>query len=104
MSFEAIASIAEAEARAKQTAADAEARAKQMIADAETAGKAAVEAACEKADSEVAELRRQADEKAIREANARSSENENLKAALRAKAETKLNKAAKLVVERIVNS
>jgi len=104
MSFEAITSIAEAEQKAKQTVAEAEAKAKQMIVDAENAGKAAVEAAVVKADSEVAELRRQADEKAVADAEKLSSDNENKKAALRAKAETKLEKAANLVVERIVNS
>ncbi len=104
MSFEAITSIAQAEAEAKATVAAAEARAKQLLAEAETAGKAAVEAAGAKADSELAELRRQADEKAMTEAGGLSKETENKKAALRAKAEARLEKAAALVVERIVNS
>ena len=53
---------------------------------------------------ELAELRRQADEKAMTEAEGLSKETENKKAALRAKAEARLEKAAALVVERIVNS
>ena len=72
--------------------------------DAESAGKAAVEAAAAKAESELVELRRQSDEKAVKAANELSQELENKKAALRAKAEAKLDQAAKLVVERIVNS
>ena len=104
MSFEAITSIAQAEAEAKATVAAAEAKAKQLLAEAETAGKAAVEAANAKADSELAELRRQADEKAMTEAEGLSKETENKKAALRVKTEARLENAAALVVERIVNS
>ena len=104
MSFEAITSITEAEALAKTAVVQAEAKARQMLADAEAAGKAAVEAAAAKAESELVELRRQSDEKAVKAANELSHELENKKAALRAKAETKLDQAAKLVVERIVNS
>ena len=104
MSFEAITSITEAEALAKTAVVQAEAKARQMIADAEAAGKAAVEAAAAKAESELVELRRQSDEKAVKAANELSHELENKKAALRAKAEAKLDQAAKLVVERIVNS
>ena len=56
------------------------------------------------ADSELAELRKQADAKAMTEAGELSTETENRKAALRARAEARLEKAAALVVERIVNS
>lgn len=104
MSFEAITSIAQAENEAKAIIAGAEAKAKQMVADAESAGKAAVEAAYAKAESELKELRRQADEQAMSEAGELSGDMENRKAVLRAKAEAKLEKAAALVVERIVNS
>ena len=104
MSFEAITSITEAEAQAKAAVVQAEAKARQMLSDAETAGKTAVEAAASKAKSELVELRRQSDERAVQAANGLSVELENKKAALRAKAEAKLDQAAKLVVERIVNS
>lgn len=104
MSFEAITSITQAENEAKAIIAGAEAKAKQMAADAESAGKAAVEAACAKAESELKELRRQADEQAMSEAGGLSGDMENKKAVLRAKAEARLEKAAALVVERIVNS
>ena len=60
MSFEAITSIAGAEADAKAAAAAAELKSKQMLSDAEAAGKASVEAAAAKADEELIELRRKA--------------------------------------------
>ena len=102
VSFEAIASITQAEADAKASVAQADAKARQMRIDAENAGKAAIDAAA--ADNELAELRRQADEKAMDAAGGLSKELESTKAELRAKAETKLAQAATLVVERIVNS
>ena len=103
MSFEAIASITKAEADAKAAVAQADVKARQMRADAENAGRAAIEAAGEKAGHEIAELRRQADEKAMDAASGLSRELEATKAALRTKAEAKLQQAATLVVERIVN-
>ena len=104
MSFEAITEITRAETDAKAAVASAEAKARQMLADAENAGKASMEAARAKAEGELAELRRLADEKALTEAGSLSNSMENKKAALRVKAEAKLEKAAALVVERIVNS
>ena len=94
MSFEAITSITGAEAAAKATIAGAELKAKQMLADA--AGK--------KAEGELQELNRQAADKARADAETVSGELENRKAALRARAEARLEEAATLVVERIVNS
>ena len=62
------------------------------IAQAEAEGKAAVTAAEQKAKGLIAEADRLADELAVK------------KAVLLAKAEAKLDKAASLVVERIVNN
>ena len=104
MSFEAITSIAQAETDAKAAVAAAEAKAKQMLADAQAAGKAAVDAACSKAEEELVELGRQAKEKAKGDAQALAGELENQKAVLRTRAEARLDQAASLVVERIVNS
>ena len=104
MSFEAIASIAQAEAEAKATVAGAQARARQLVDEAEAAGKAAIEAAEAKAESELGELRRQSDEKARADARGLSGELETTRAVLRAKAEARLDEAASLVVERIVKS
>lgn len=104
MSYEAITSVTQAENAAKSAVAAAEAKAKQMLADAENAGKAAIEAACIKAESELQELRTKAGDKAVNEAGDLSKDLENRKAVLRAKAEARLEQAATLVVERIVNS
>ena len=50
------------------------------------------------------ELRQKADEKAKAEAAELSATTENKRASLRARAEERIDKAAQLVVERIVNS
>lgn len=104
MSTEAISDVTRAEAAAKATVAAAEAKAKQMLADAENAGKAAVDAARSKAESELAQLRTRAGEKAVQDAGGLSKELEAKKDQLRAKAQARLDDAATLVVERIVNS
>ena len=104
MSFEAINSVVQAENEAKAAVAAAEAKARQMVADAQAAGKAAVEAAGDKADSALGELRRKADEDAMKRASKLSREVEIKKAALRARAEARLDRAASLVVERIVKN
>lgn len=103
MSFEAITSITEAEAEARYTVSSAQTRAKQMLEDAQSAGELAVEAACAKAENELAELNRQAGEKAKTGAAGLAGELETKKAAMRARAERNMDKAAGLVVERIVN-
>ena len=55
-------------------------------------------------DAELGELSRQVNEKATGQAGELAKKLENQKAALRAKAEGKLDAAAAIVVERIVNS
>ena len=104
MSFEAISKITRAEAEAKALVSNAEIRARQLAADAESAGKLAVEAAVQKADAELAELSRQVNDKAKGQAGDLAKKLDRQKAALRAKAEGKLDAAAAIVVERIVNS
>lgn len=104
MSFEAIELITAAESEARAMVAAAEQKAKEMITDAENEGRAAVEAAKAKAAGELAELKKRSDEKAMSEAGVLSRETENKRENLRAMAEARLEKAAKLVVERIVNS
>ena len=103
MSFEAVSLITEAEAGAKALVAEAEARAKQMLSDAENDGRAAITAAGEKAGRELAQLKKQVGSKAVEEAGILSENTENSKAELRARAEKQIEKAADLVVERIVN-
>ena len=62
------------------------------------------EAAGDKADSTLAELRRKADEDAMGKAAILSKQTEIKKTALRARAEARLDRAASLVVERIVKN
>ena len=104
MSFEAIQSIAQAEDAAKTAVQYAKAQAKQMIADAETVGRAGIDAATTEADKILAELRQKSDAKSIEDATKLLSQLEADKSALKAQAEAKLDAAAALVVERIVNS
>ena len=66
--------------------------------------RAAVEAAAAKADAELRELKRKAEEKYQSEAGEQAEVLEGRKAALRAQAEEKLAGAAALIVERIVNN
>ena len=103
MSFEAITSVTRAEAEAKAAVAAAEAQAKQLLSDAEAAGKAAVEAASAKAESELKELRRRTEEKSALESRELAETLQGRQAQLRAQAEPKLEEAAALIVERIVN-
>ena len=65
---------------------------------------AAQPAPASKAEEELAELNRQAKEKAKGSAKTLAGELENQKAVLRSRAQGRLEKAASLVVERIVNS
>ena len=93
MAFEAITAVQEAEQRAKE-----------LKLQAERDGKAAVEAALEKAESELKTLRAQTDEKARGDAQDLASTTKNREAALKNRARTRLDHAASLIVERIVNS
>lgn len=104
MSLEAIASVTAAENEAKAALQAAEVKARQRLADTEATGRAAMEAAAAKADSELRELRRKAEERYQNEAGEQAKTLEGRKAALRAQAEGKLDQAVTLIVERIVNN
>jgi len=103
MSFDAITSIAQAEDAAKVAVQYARAQAKQMLADADAAGKASVAAAVDRAEKELVALGQKADEKSVADAKQVRAELDKKKAALRAEAGAKLEAAATLVAERIVN-
>lgn len=103
MSIEAITMIREAEEAAVKSRAQAMADAKTAEADAVTAGKASVEAAAKKARQEVEEKLLEFEAAANGAAEALTAETENVKAALKSKAEGKLDAAAALIVERIVS-
>ena len=104
MSFEAIYNISQAETEGKAAVAAAEQKARALIAEAEAEGKAAVEAAIAKAEDELKELRVKAGEKGNAEAEKLVNDLDTKKAVLLAKSEAKLDRAASLVVERIVNN
>lgn len=103
MSFEAITTIRDAENRAKQIQADAQAAAAAGVEAAQAEGKAAIEAAVGKAQRELQTLRAKSDEKAKADAEKLAAETKNKEAAMRIKAKTNLDRAASLIVERIVN-
>ena len=104
MSFEAITTVREAEARAKQIKTEAAQSAAEAIEAAELDGKAAVDAALAKAREELRTLRSKSDEKATQDAEALAATTKDREAVMRSRAEAKLDQAASLIVERIVNS
>ena len=103
MSFEAMETLAAAEENVRKMLADAAAASKQSIADARSEGERILADALKRADSELAELGRQADAKAKEDVLELAGNNENRKAALRARAEARADKAAAFIVERIVS-
>ena len=103
MSFEAITTISEAEESAKRMKAEALSAAKAAQAAAQAEGRTALAEAEKKAAAELAELRSKSDEKAKEDARQLASDTENRKAAMRARADARLEKAAALIVERVVN-
>lgn len=104
MSHEAIAAITGTEEKVRQMKSDALAEAKRSAAQAQALGEEAIASAIKKADAEIAELMKKAEEKATADASELAQSNENRKAAMRARADVRLDKAAELIVERIVNS
>ena len=93
MSFEAITTISDAENRARQIKADAQAAAAAAVEAAQAEGKAAIDAAVGKAQQELQTA----------DAETLAAETKNKEAAMRIKAKTNLDRAASLIVERIVN-
>ena len=104
MSLEAMETLAASEEMVRRMRADAAAAAKQSIADARESGERLVAEAIRRSAEEIGELARQSDEKAKAEAKELAGSNENRKAVMRAKAESRAQEAVDLIVERIVNS
>lgn len=104
MAFDVITGIAQAEDAAKTAVQYAQAQANKMIAEARAEEKTVQEAALAKAESELSVLKKKSDEKSIEDAKKLCKSLETKKAVLRRGAEARLDAAAKLVVERIVNS
>lgn len=103
MSLEALDTIALAEEKARQIRAAAQAEAKRTVAEAEEAVKAMTLAAEDKAEGEIKELIRKADEKAKEDAGVLASNTRNRQAAMKARAERKMDEVVNKIVERIVN-
>ncbi len=104
MSLEAMETLAASEERVRRMRADAAAAAKQSIADARESGEKLIAEAISKSAEEIDALAKQSDEKAKADALELAGSNENRKAVMRAKAESRARQAVSLIVERIVNS
>ena len=104
VSLEAMETLAASEEKVRRLRADAAAAAKQRIAEARESGERLIEEAIRKSAEEIRELDRQSDEKAKAEALELVGSNENRKAVMRARAESRAEQAVALIVERIVNS
>ena len=103
MSFEASTVINQAEESAKKGHAQVLADAKTAEVNAVAEGKATVERAIAEAKKQVQDQQVLLDAEAAKAAEALAKETEQNKAALRAGAEGRLDQAASLIVERIVN-
>ena len=103
MSLEALDTIALAEEKARQIRAAAQAEARKSVEEAEAAVKVAVAAADAKAEGEIKDLIRKADEKAKEDAGVLASNTRNREAAMKARAERKMDEVVGKIVERIVN-
>lgn len=104
MSLEAIKAISEAEERSRSAKAESAALSKKLIAEAEENGKLAVENAKKIAEDEVRGLKLKASEEAKEKALELARNTENRKATMLVRAESRVDKAIDLVIERIVNS
>jgi len=102
MSADAIKSIGEAEEEARKARIYAQEKAALLVIEAEKAGQETVEATLARAELEIADLGRLSDQKAREEAVELASWAANRQATLRARAEGRLDKAAELIVERIL--
>ncbi len=103
MSLEVLDTIALAEEKARQIRAAAGTEAKKTLKEAEDAVAAMIAAAEEKADAEIHELIRKADEKAKEDAATLASNTRNREAAMQARADRRMEQVVNGIVERIVN-
>ena len=104
MSIEAILSIKAVEEKAKAKKQEAVAEAKRAVAAARQQGAQKIAEAVSRAEAEIKDMTAKADDIARASVTETAAQNENRKAALLAKGNAKLEKAAELIVERIVNS
>lgn len=104
MPIEALRTITDAEESAQSLKLKAAAKAKQIVADAQKTGEDAVATARMRAEREVERIRSEKAEQGKAKATAQTSELDKQISELRRKAEGRLDEAAQLIVERIVNS
>lgn len=103
MSLEAMDAIALAEEKARRIKTAAVQNAKNAVQNAQETGKIVVAAADAKAEEEIHDLVKKADEKAKEDAAILASNTRNRKAAMKARADRKMDEAVNRVMERIVN-
>lgn len=96
-------SVTQTEEKLKQRKADAALQAKKRLADTRADGENAVEAAIRKAVAEIDAMSTRVDESFHAQAGQRAYSAENKKAVMRAKAESRMDKAAAFIAERIVS-
>lgn len=104
MSYEAIKTICLAEEEAHRLIQLAKRNAREAVESTEKAGKEAVANTLSRAETEIAHLTHAIDHKATQEAKELASTTANRQATLHARAQRRLNDAATLIVERIVNA
>jgi len=103
MYLESIVTLSEKEASLKQKCEDDVLLARKTVADAKAAGEQHVRDAIARADAEVKQMMQEVNARAAEAIREKASGTENTKAVLRARAERNTDKAAALIVERIVN-
>jgi V/A-type H+-transporting ATPase subunit G/H len=103
VSLDAIQTITAAEEAARRALLDAQAEARRSAEDSERAGRETVDEARTQAEEEIRGMKRELDIKAAERAKELAETTSNRRATLRAHAEVRLNRAAELIVERIVS-
>ena len=103
MSFQDIKKVTQAEQDTWTKKAEAQAEARQIVAAAQKSGAAMVEQARSKAEEQVKTLMSKAEEAAKQQSEKTLAANAEACKAMRKQAETRLDKAADLIVRRVVN-
>ena len=103
MSLEAVKTISDAEKKAELAKAEAATRCKQRLAQAEAEAGKALEEARQRAKAEAEQVRLAEEEKLEEDLRAIVDNTQNKKAAIRGRAENRLDEAAALIAGRIVN-
>ena len=103
MTQELVKTVCDAEEEARQNILFAQQKARVAVAEEERYGQEKIAASVARAQDEIVHLIRASDQKATEQAMELASKTANRQAALRARAERRLDDAVKLIVERIVN-